>query len=345
MAIEALSNIVRGGESAFGGTSASPTDVDVLLSSAPRKAGHFDITNAEIAANSRIILEQLPGPYFGKGTLADEFEMMGPVNFVAVPKAGKMTVHWNSPYYQKGYFKLRYTFTTPAVVPPGDSPPAVYATGKGVVKGGTGEYPEVTFSNVVAGDLIVAFTSKYYGDEGLLTISDTIDGSYTDSATYTKQLPTSVDVGSGANMLLNVFTTVASSNSATRKVRFNNDGYASMIVIIVRGAVTSSIFDNSGSFPTNSGEMSGDVVLNNPVSTNANNLILAYYGWYQSGNQGTVNGDWPLIEGFNDGDGQTNQSVVVGKQVTAIGNYDPVFSMNNYTSVGGISVVIKGPTS
>jgi len=76
---------------------ASATTVEVDLGSTPRTSGKFTITDAAISATRKVMVWQAPGPYTGKGTLADEAAMQ-PVNIVAVvPASGSCVVHWETP--------------------------------------------------------------------------------------------------------------------------------------------------------------------------------------------------------------------------------------------------------
>lgn len=76
---------------------ASGTTVEVDLGSTPRTSGRFTITDAAIAGTSKVMAWQAPGPYTGKGTLADEAAMQ-PVSVIAVvPASGSCVVHWETP--------------------------------------------------------------------------------------------------------------------------------------------------------------------------------------------------------------------------------------------------------
>jgi len=81
-----------------GGGGASGTTVEVDLGT-PKFTGKFTITDAAISATSKVQCWQAPGPYTGKGTLADE-AMMQPVQIIAVaPAAGSAVVYWQTPPY------------------------------------------------------------------------------------------------------------------------------------------------------------------------------------------------------------------------------------------------------
>lgn len=77
--------------------SVAATTVEQSLGSVPAWCGRFTITNAGIGPTSKVLCWQAPGPYTGKGTLADE-AMLQPVSVVAVaPGSGSAVVHWETP--------------------------------------------------------------------------------------------------------------------------------------------------------------------------------------------------------------------------------------------------------
>ena len=76
------------------GLVATTVEVDV---GTPCWQGRFTITDSDIAATSVVLVWQAPGPYTGKGTLADEAAMQ-PVNVVSVqPGSGSAVVRWETP--------------------------------------------------------------------------------------------------------------------------------------------------------------------------------------------------------------------------------------------------------
>lgn len=85
------------------GTFAAPTaslagaTVEKDLGSTATWRGKFTITDAGIGPTSKVLCWQSPGPYTGKGTLADEAEMQ-PVSVIAVePGSGSAVVRWQTP--------------------------------------------------------------------------------------------------------------------------------------------------------------------------------------------------------------------------------------------------------
>lgn len=80
---------------AGGGGSATTVEVDIGATAVFR--GKFTITDAAITGTSKVLCWQAPGPYTGKGTLADEAEMQ-PVSVIAVePATGSAVVKWQTP--------------------------------------------------------------------------------------------------------------------------------------------------------------------------------------------------------------------------------------------------------
>ena len=80
-----------------GGSGASATTVEKDLGSTAKTSGKFTITDAAISATSKVLCWQAPGPYTGKGTLADEAAMQ-PVSVVSVtPATGTAVVEWETP--------------------------------------------------------------------------------------------------------------------------------------------------------------------------------------------------------------------------------------------------------
>ena len=82
-----------------GGGGGSSTIVEVDLGSSFIFRGKFTITDGTISGTSKVLVWQAPGPYTGKGTLADEADLQ-PVSIIAaVPGAGVATVYWQTPPY------------------------------------------------------------------------------------------------------------------------------------------------------------------------------------------------------------------------------------------------------
>ena len=76
-----------------GGGGSAWTTVEQDLGSTAAVSGHFVLTDAAISSTSKVIVQQAPGPYTGKGTLADE-ATMDTLWCVAEPQTGQAVVHW-----------------------------------------------------------------------------------------------------------------------------------------------------------------------------------------------------------------------------------------------------------
>lgn len=77
-----------------GGAGASWTLVEVNLGNANWR-GKFTVVDALVTPASKIVIQQAPGPYTGKGTRADEAEM-DPLWCVAAPGTGQFDVYWRT---------------------------------------------------------------------------------------------------------------------------------------------------------------------------------------------------------------------------------------------------------
>jgi hypothetical protein len=81
-----------------GGGGATATTFEQNLGATAACSGKFTLTDAAIAATSKVLCWQAPGPYTGKGTLADEAAMQ-PVKVVAVvPATGSAVIHWETDF-------------------------------------------------------------------------------------------------------------------------------------------------------------------------------------------------------------------------------------------------------
>lgn len=72
--------------------------------------GSFTIMDADITADSQVVVLQAAAPYTGKGTLPDE-ALMDQVMAFAVPGSGSATVYWRALSYArlKGFVRFDYT--------------------------------------------------------------------------------------------------------------------------------------------------------------------------------------------------------------------------------------------
>lgn len=80
-----------------GGGGSSATTVEVDLGSTAKTSGKFTITDAAISATSKVLCWQAPGPYTGKGTLADEAAMQAVIAVSVTPATGTAVVAWETP--------------------------------------------------------------------------------------------------------------------------------------------------------------------------------------------------------------------------------------------------------
>lgn len=91
-----------------GGAGASVQEAEIDLGSTFARSGSTTLTDANIVPTSEILLTLAPGPYTGKPGGADEFELVGPIIFGAVPGTGSATIYWTSEFPQRGNVKVKY---------------------------------------------------------------------------------------------------------------------------------------------------------------------------------------------------------------------------------------------
>lgn len=97
------------GNVAVSGGSLSLTEVEVDLGSTPATSGSFQITGLSgLVTDHHVLIRQAVGPYTGKGTLADEFEM-DVVNVAGkVASASSIQCYWSTDSIVRGNFKFAY---------------------------------------------------------------------------------------------------------------------------------------------------------------------------------------------------------------------------------------------
>jgi len=91
-----------------GGGGATVQQAEIDLGSVWRRSGSAFLTDAAITPASQLLITLAPGPYTGKPGNADEFELVGPIIFGAVPAPGVATVYWTSQFPQRGNVKIKY---------------------------------------------------------------------------------------------------------------------------------------------------------------------------------------------------------------------------------------------
>lgn len=94
----------------------SLTSYEANLGDEPLYSGYFQITGLSgLSANGPVLIQQSPGPYTGKGDLADEAEM-DILSLTAIQSSSTtIDVYWNCPPKMgpvAGNFKFRYATAT-----------------------------------------------------------------------------------------------------------------------------------------------------------------------------------------------------------------------------------------
>jgi hypothetical protein len=77
------------------------------------RSGHFTIDDDDLTSGDLIMIQQAPGPYTNKGTLADEAEMDQITVSAMCDRDGFGTAYWTSSGFVRGNFKFNYRIHTP----------------------------------------------------------------------------------------------------------------------------------------------------------------------------------------------------------------------------------------
>ena len=89
--------------------SLSLTEVEVDLGSTPKTSGYFQITGLSgLTTGRQVLIRQALGPYTGKGTLADEYEMDTLQVGGKVASASTIDCYWTTDSLVRGNFKFAY---------------------------------------------------------------------------------------------------------------------------------------------------------------------------------------------------------------------------------------------
>lgn len=100
-------------DSLLGVSASQPTiyEFEQDLGSAWRTSGSFSILpTGSPSAGQKVFIQTSPGPYTGKGTLADEFEMDTVTISAVIIDFETMTCYWRSDSPVRGNFKFRYFY-------------------------------------------------------------------------------------------------------------------------------------------------------------------------------------------------------------------------------------------
>lgn len=210
-----------------------------------------------------------------------------------------------------------------------------------------------TLSNVVAGDLILVWASAY--DSGssaaVPNVQDSTTGSFANNTatvnTYTVHTATAQEIGLAASgntayMVAQGWHTIASGAAITLTVRIPTGSYRGIIAVNMGQVHDAGLFDDGGTRKaTNEFTSSLAPIVNNDVTTYSHDYVIAGITHYDSGTGFVADANWPIL--LSIGDSSTNRMAVVGKAVTAIGDYDPVIGRDGVnTRYAFIGYVIKG---
>ena len=96
-------------DEATGGTGLSLTEVEKNLGSTPKTSGSFQITGLSgLTADDPVLIRQTVGPYTGKGTRADEYELDSINVGGKVANATTIQCYWRSDSWVRGNYKFVY---------------------------------------------------------------------------------------------------------------------------------------------------------------------------------------------------------------------------------------------
>lgn len=94
--------------SSAAGAAGAITNASVSLGATPVKWGKVTVTDAAILSTSKLKVWTAPGPYTSKGTLADEMDLQGLIEWMPVPANGSMTLYMTSQFWQYGTILVNY---------------------------------------------------------------------------------------------------------------------------------------------------------------------------------------------------------------------------------------------
>ena len=199
-----------------------------------------------------------------------------------------------------------------------------------------------TLSNVVTGDLILVWASNYeWNNTGTPTSVAMSDSA---SNTYTAHQTTPLNIGEAGNsyMTCNAWTAVANGNAATLTITVTTGDYRGVIAVNMGQVYDAGIHDDGGTrkYATNFSDTQA-LLVDNATTTYSHDYVIAGVCWYESDHEPVQVSDWAVIRTV--GDVNNNRLSIIGKQVTATGNYDPQmnFTVGN-THYAALGYVIKG---
>lgn len=208
----------------------------------------------------------------------------------------------------------------------------------------------LTMPAMEAGDVIVA-GGYLYGNNPVVNpaISDAVHGAYDAALGTALNIDAAVSGTPSSYTTLNAFTKRVPANVAAGTVLTITGGqYATVIMALIRGVDATTMLDGAvGSFVGN-GTVGAPPTIDMPVTTYSHDLQIAFFSWYQSAQVQVLDANYPMVgDGYNDGDNNTNQMVMVSRTVTATGNYDPRLSppSGQSTFYAGIGFNFKGKSA
>lgn len=219
--------------------------------------------------------------------------------------------------------------------------------------GGTATAPSLVgsavgqFTSGTTADITATLTGAVAGNTAVVVVSCYLDATVIDPVvtssgyTFTSRgglLQVGADVG------CRVFTAPIPSSGNPVFTCSNAANYKSIVVLQLANN-HADIIDVAPASTDLDGIGSAAVPITLATTTFSHDYILAAFFWYDSDRVHTIDAAWPQLFAWNGGQSDRNQIIVVGKAVTATGDYAPFITAGTPgTSIGGIAIAFKGVT-
>jgi hypothetical protein len=207
-----------------------------------------------------------------------------------------------------------------------------------------------TLTGVVAGDLILVWGSGYDGVGTPLvpTVQDSTTGTFANTTvsvnSYTPHLATAHNIGAVGStyMVCQGWHTLAAGAAATLTIGVPAGSYRGLIAVNMGQVHDAGLWDDGGTRKATT-EYSSSLapIVDNATTTYSHDYVIACITHYESAPNFVADAGWPIL--FQVGDASTNRMAVVGKAVTAIGDYDPIIGRDGVnTQYSFIGYVVQG---
>lgn len=204
----------------------------------------------------------------------------------------------------------------------------------------------LTTGPLLAGDIIVSWGVLYEAATTPVepTISDNVFGAHDKAVASALNIDAFLGNASTYTTFNGFTKRVTSAQPAGVTLTIAGGVYVTMQSLVVRGANAVTPLDVPVASYLGQGTIGIPATVNMQPTTYPNDLILCGVTWYESAQVQVPNAAWPVIDGYNDGDSNKGQMVVLGKTVTATGDYDPTINpaANSSTYYAMVAFAFKG---